>query len=143
MSDIKINNITSFGGSNGPVISGITTAEGSFFGLPRGDTAYRGGRGRGIFGGGRLNSDLLNNIDYITISTTGDARDFGDITSRGYCFGTSNSTRGIIAGGITPSVVNTIEYITIATTGNSTDYGDLTEVRTDGTAASDSHGGLG
>ena len=74
MSDIKINNITSFGGSNGPVISGITTAEGSFFGLPRGDTAYRGGRGRGIFGGGRLNSDLLNNIDYITISTTGDAR---------------------------------------------------------------------
>ena len=50
---------------------------------------------------------------------------------------------GIIAGGITPSVVNTIEYITIATTGDATDYGDLTEIRAQGTAASDSHGGLG
>ena len=76
-------------------------------------------------------------------ATLGNAIDFGDITSRGYCYGTSNSIRGIIAGGITPSVVNTIEYITIATTGNASDFGDMTEIRTDGTAASDSHGGLG
>ena len=92
-----------------------------------------------------LNPSILSNgpTDYVEFATLGNAIDFGDITSRGYCFGTSNSIRGIIAGGITPSVVNTIEYITIATTGNSTDYGDLTEIRSDGTAASDSHGGVG
>ena len=38
---------------NGPVVSGITTmASSGAMSLPRGDTAYRGGRGRGIFGGG-------------------------------------------------------------------------------------------
>ena len=125
MSDIKINNITSFGGSNGPVISGITTAEGSFFGLPRGDTAYRGGRGRGIFGGGRLNSDLLNNIDYITISTTGDARDFGDLTvARRRIASAASSTRGVFAGGYSPDK-DEIDYVTISSTGNAFDFGNL------------------
>ena len=99
---------------------------------------------RGVFAGG-INPSILSNgpTDYVEFATLGNAIDFGDITSRGYCYGTSNSIRGIIAGGITPSVVNTIEYITIATTGDATDYGDLTEIRAQGTAASDSHGGLG
>ena len=53
MSEIKVNNIQSSSGANGPVVSGITTM--ASFGamlLPRGDTAYRGGRGRGMWGGG-------------------------------------------------------------------------------------------
>ena len=54
MSEIKVNNIQSLSGTNGPVVSGITTmASSGAMSLPRGDTAYRGGRGRGIFGGGR------------------------------------------------------------------------------------------
>ena len=53
MSEIKVNNIQSLSGTNGPVVSGITTmASSGAMSLPRGDTAYRGGRGRGIFGGG-------------------------------------------------------------------------------------------
>ena len=106
MSDIKINNITSFGGSNGPVISGITTAEGSFFGLPRGDTAYRGGRGRGIFGGGYGASSPypeLAAMDYVQIATTGSGYDFGDLTTAGTVNGgTSSSTRGLFWGGRRP-----------------------------------------
>ena len=52
-------------------------------------TQSRGGLGggsnssRGIFGGGFTNDSLsgqVNTIDYITISTTGDATDFGDLT---------------------------------------------------------------
>ena len=46
--------------------------------LPRGDTAYRGGRGRGVVGGGT--PTYINTIDYITIATTGDATDFGDLS---------------------------------------------------------------
>ena len=72
MSEIKVNNIQSSSGTNGPVVSGITTmASSGAMSLPRGDTAYRGGRGRGLFGGGRDGGGLLNNIDYI-INLQGD-----------------------------------------------------------------------
>ena len=55
----------------GPVVSGITTmASSGAMSLPRGDTAYRGGRGRGIFGGGRTVLQVsINTIDYVTIAT--------------------------------------------------------------------------
>ena len=54
--------------------------------LPRGDTAYRGGRGRGIFAGGN-SGPSSNTIEYITISTEGDAKDFGDLTTARYLHG--------------------------------------------------------
>ena len=55
MSEIKVNNIQGLEGANGPVVSGITTmASSGAMSLPRGDTAYRGGRGRGIVAGGSL-----------------------------------------------------------------------------------------
>jgi len=47
---------------------------------------------RGVFAGGYDPSDRTNSIDYITISSTGDASDFGDLTGGRYVFaGTSNS----------------------------------------------------
>ena len=53
---------------------------------------------RGLnFGGSPNNSNDTNRIDYITISTTGNATDFGDLTQAGrYQSGLSNSTRGVI-----------------------------------------------
>ena len=85
---------------------------------------------RGVFAGGYTSSPSVyyNFIDYVTISTTGNAQDFGDLTeAKGRTSGASNSTRGIFyTGATTPSItrVNTIEFITIATTGNATDFGD-------------------
>jgi len=38
---------------------------------------------RGVFGGGYIGS-LTNMIEYITISTTGNASDFGDLTELVY-----------------------------------------------------------
>lgn len=62
-----------------------------------------------------------NTIDYVTISTTGNSLDFGDLLSPTISFcGISNSTRGIFAGS-----TNVIQYVTIATTGNAIDFGDL------------------
>ena len=56
---------------------------------------------RGVISGG-FNPGGTNIIDYINISSTGDAIDFGDQTavfrSSGQC---SSSTRGLIAGGVT------------------------------------------
>ena len=67
-----------------------------------------------------------NAINFVTISTTGDAVEFGDAQASGQSLGAvNNSTRIVIAEGGAPSVVNTISFITTATTGNAVDYGDL------------------
>jgi len=89
---------------------------------------------RGVFLGGRSNTPspgtLFNIIDYITISTLGNAADFGDLINLkeqgGSC---SNSIRGLYAGKENPAVSNVIEHITIASNGNATDFGDLTQAR--------------
>jgi hypothetical protein len=79
----------------------------------------------GIFGGGQTPT-LVNTIDYIAITSLGNATDFGDLLiSRAEISSCSSSTRGVFGGGATPTTVNTIDYITIATTGNATDFGDL------------------
>jgi len=100
---------------------------------------------RGIFAGGYATapiSNFLNIIDYVTIASTGNAQDFGDlITVKLNPAGTSNSIRGVFAGG-SPSYVNTIEFITIASTGNAQDFGDLVVGRGQAWSCSDSHGGL-
>lgn len=91
--------------------------------------ADAGGGARGIFCGG-YTSTHLNVMEYITISTTGDVTDFGDLSgNRSGVAGGGNGTRGIMAGGTTGSNVNIIEYVTIASTGNAQDFGDLTEAR--------------
>ena len=84
---------------------------------------------RGVFAGGGnplINpAGFINTIDYITISSTGNAQDFGDLlTTKGYTSSLSNQTRGIVAGGYTPAD-NTIQYMTIASTGDTKDFGDL------------------
>lgn len=97
---------------------------------------------RGCFAGGPTSTasySITNVIDYITISTPGNAIDFGDLTSNGRVRhgGTSNSTRCVVGGGYNVNdsssayvfPVNDIEYWTTQTTGNSVNFGDLTTVR--------------
>ena len=129
MSDIKVNNIQSLSGTNGPVISGtVEMNSAGAMSLPRGDTAYRGGRGRGVFLGGNVPGAVTNAIEYITIATLGNASDFGDLTRPSRDLGAlASSTRGITGGGTSPSAdrSNIMDYITISSTGNAFDFGDL------------------
>ena len=71
-----------------------------------------------------------DDINYVTISSTGNAIDFGDVSSSfvGHGSGScSNSIKGIVGGGnYSPTLTNSIHYITISSTGNSVDFGDLT-----------------
>ena len=79
-------------------------------------------------------------ISYVTIASTGNATDFGDLgASKQFCSGTSNSTRGVIQLG--ESFSNTLEYITIASTGNSSVFGNY-QYTTGAGAVSTAHGGL-
>jgi len=87
---------------------------------------------RGVFAGGATNSNATDTIQYITIATTGDSVDFGDLSvARMRSGSVSDTSRGLFAGGgaTYKAPVNVIDYITIATTGNATDFGDLTGVR--------------
>jgi hypothetical protein len=106
---------------------------------------------RGVFAGGYsaplAPAGNTNIIDYITIASTGDATDFGDLILKmqgsGGC---SNSVRGLFAGGYTPSPAgrtNTINVITITSSGNALDFGDLNVATFLLAGCSDSHGGLG
>ena len=73
---------------------------------------------------------FINIIEYVTIASTGDSTDFGDLSGvRGNAGGVSSATRGVCGGGRTPTVVNIIEYITMASTGDATDFGDLSVAR--------------
>jgi hypothetical protein len=90
---------------------------------------------RGLWGGGGVSPTSPNKtdkIDYVTIASTGDAIDFGNLTVARYGLGAcANSTRGLFGGGYAPpgSQVDTIDFITIASTGDAVDFGDLTYAR--------------
>ena len=97
-----------------------------------------------------MNPSITNTIEFITIATTGNSADFGDMTSARYNHGgASSSTRGVFVGGQPgPSAVNTIDFVEIATTGNALDFGDTDVagatngvIRPTGTS-SNGHGGL-
>ena len=134
MSEIKVNNIQSLSGSHGPVISGTVEMNSTgAMSLPTGNTNYRGGRGRGLFGGGFVGpgGPTLNTISYITIASAGNATDFGDAQNvRANGSGCSNTTRMVIGGGgVSPSgYLAAMEFITISTTGNATDFGDMPQI---------------
>jgi hypothetical protein len=87
-----------------------------------GTVPYAGGRG--VFAGGNGS----NVMDYITIATTGNATDFGDLSySRGISANNpSNGTRGVYGAS---SSSTSLDYITISTLGNSTTFGNNTQAR--------------
>ena len=90
---------------------------------------------RGVCQGGRWYwpaQTTLNGIEYVTINSTGNGTDFGNMlfgNGNFYSGATSNGTndRGIWAGAfISPSTTSdTIQYITITSAGDAGDFGNL------------------
>ena len=98
---------------------------------------------RGVWAGG--SGPGTDTMDYVTIQTTGNAQDFGDLPTNASDgpSGGSNGTRGIYghAGAYACGQNEAIRYMTIATTGNATNFGDMTEPRGEGeSAAADKSG---
>ena len=78
-----------------------------------------------------------NTIQYITIGSTGNASDFGDLSTAAFRMGECSSpTRGLFGMVADGTASNVIEYVTIGSTGNTTDFGDLTESRRSGSGFS-------
>ena len=86
---------------------------------------------RGLFCGGYHPSPsplvTRNTIQFVTIATTGNTQDFGDMTSaRAHGGASGNSTRILISSGYTDpsSPTTTIDRVTIASLGNAIKFGD-------------------
>ena len=99
--------------------------------------AFGGGSGPGA-------PQAKDEIDYVTIASTGDAIDFGNLTGTYYSLsGCSSPVRGLSFGGRAGTTYyNAIDYITIASTGNAQDFGDLATLLAFSTAASNSTRGM-
>ena len=117
--------------------------------VSKGKRAGFNSRVRGIFAGG--GSDAPNHtkkdeIDFITIDSTGNATDFGNLVAgTDRVIGFSSPTRGITFGGITGNpgtTVNTVNFVTIASTGNAIDFGDLVAKRNMSSGAASNTRGL-
>jgi len=91
------------------------------------------GGGRALFAGGNP-APATTTVDYITISSQGNAIDFGDTSqSRAGQTGAASNVRGVASGGtkgVSPYYVTNIDFYTISSTGDATDFGDSTDGRT-------------
>ena len=94
------------------------------------NTSATASRTRGLLMGGgnpQLSPDTFTNtMDFWSISSDGNASDFGDLTSKAaYLACTGNQTRAVRLGGTGPSPrQNIMDFVEIATTGNAVDFGD-------------------
>ena len=136
MSDFKINSIATKQGQHGPVIAGVSTVNSTgCMKIPSGPTEFRGGRGRGVFGTGYNNApnSSLNSMQFVTIATTGNTEDFGDLADSSIAKGSFGSaTRGFFAGGDSvPGQADNkaIEFTTISSSGGGNDFGDMTNTK--------------
>ena len=81
MSDFNINHITGKQGQQGTVLAGITTVNSTgAMRIPSGPREHRGGRGRAVIHCGGYPS-AIDTMNYVTIASTGNASDFGDLTA--------------------------------------------------------------
>ena len=142
--------ITAGGGGDSPAPDNViefvtmaTTGDSTNFGdlnERKDNSASTGSSTRMLIAGGRdytPSATIVNKIEYITMATTGNVTDFGDLTAgRAEIGKASNGVRGLFVGGGTPTKVNTVDYITIATTGDAVDFGDI-PLTTSGMASAD------
>ena len=92
---------------------------------------------RGIIAGGLRvsapDTDSYNEVGFVTISSTGNTTDFGDLLFDKYEGGAGTSaTRGVVMAGYGPNYTSRIEFCTMATTGNFINFGDLTNLNGSG-----------
>lgn len=97
---------------------------------------------RAVFGGGDTgnpgySATNQNQIDYVTIASTGNATSFGTLIAAARAVAScSSNTRSLFFGGVASGASTTIQYVTIASTGNAISFGDLSSGNFGGQATS-------
>ncbi len=125
MSRLNVGNLFNENEDGAPVVSGISTfSSPHYFVPPSGTTAQRPQNpGEGMI---RFNTDS-GHLEYYTGTHWADVivnnNELGDQNLTNSAGGTG--TRGLFAGGLTPSIVDRIDFISISTFGNAQDFGNL------------------
>ena len=92
------------------------------------------------------NSQGVNHIEFVTMSSEGNTTDFGDLEDvPAVASSCSDRTRGVLLGGAAPTPgysTDKIQYITIQSTGNAVDFGNMEQVTTYNAASSNSIRGI-
>ena len=132
MANLKVNTVSGIGTEGTVFDGGLKFRDKNYLTLPKGTTAERTATNSGIstvIGAIRYNTDsnkmecYVNN-KWMIVATSSPNLDGG--------------TRGLWAGGDTPSNINTINFLTISTAGDATDFGDLATVKSSFCSASNS-----
>ena len=87
-------------------------------------------------------SDGIAEVQYITIASTGNAQDFGDLNIRRFNSQSGNKTKGLSIVGNDGSHLASVDIFTMSTSGSGSDWGDLSSSSYNGAALSSTHGGL-
>lgn len=97
------------------------------------------GGGRGLFAGGSVSgTGVVNKIEYVTIASTGNTTDFGDLTEVSYTSASASDGIYAIYAMNDNNRTSLIQEVTIATAGNATAWtGTLTQAKSNGCGASD------
>ena len=130
MANFQINTITGKDSKRGTSFVGVTTVSSTgSMRIPSGPTEQRGGRGRAVRAGGRDSPTNYNTMDYVEIATTGNAVDFGDLSSTtAYGSSLSSSTRGVVALNASPApnaYSTRMDYYTFSSGGGASEFGNL------------------
>jgi len=112
--------------ASGGQVTSSTAGDGIVFGtmqnnITNGQSSASDGT-RGIMFGGYAAPATLGDIQYITMASTGNAKDFGDLTNGGSSSAFSSPTRAIEV----RNAGSQAEYVTISTLGNSAAFGNST-----------------
>ena len=102
---------------------------------------------RALFQLGYVTPQYVTDMDFANISTTGNAQDFGFLTTKrgNGCFTFASRTRALFGNGYESPAntsTNVIDFFTIASTGNGTDFGDARKKVEGAVGVSDSVRGI-
>ena len=114
------------GGSTSSYAGIGTLAAGEWVQITTDTPEIQTGGTRGLAMGGY--STTTDTVDYVNVDATGNAIDFGNLSSARFTGGAvASRTRALYFGGeqAPGTQVNTIDFFTIASTGDSSDFGDV------------------
>ena len=96
-------------------------------------------------GPGSMANIVTSSVRGVTISSAGNATEFGNLTkNRAFTGGSGSHTRGVWCSGRSgDGWENIIDYVSIHSGGQAEDFGDLSNALTGAYPVSDCHGGLG
>ncbi len=112
--------------ASGGQVTASTTGDAIVFGTMQNNitngTSSASDATRGLMFGGYAAPATLGDIQYITMASTGNGKDFGDLINGGSSSAFSSTTRAIEV----RNAGNQAEYVTISSLGDSLDFGDST-----------------